>query len=423
MLVSSVETIMALNQHFETAIHEAGGETGLQKVFSGVVSKSNPFVAKLEELGVFKNQAKLEDNVEHLVNTLILAETRLQQKGKNADPQEIRDVNKFGKNLATLIRLASTQSTQQARSLTKPSLLLNRAISKFTAVDRKLQTALKKLDELYAQITSSKAAQEEKSEAFATLLPYEKILKSELGFNIRSLQTLQKNRNATAHHLNAYLTKLEGIENKPCKTWAATLKSYLGYGEQTEFGPANRGSLARGMYTSIYNRLSDCARDIRFIQAPRKFAEALEKAGATLVEAKQLQLALSTTQLEKKDKPEVLQAHRACQLMKLRDFVTKAHFFLETKGKANREATAEFAKLYQLIGIKGNEPFSASLLQSITSAELEKLWNTIATTIETLLSDQDGQMDWSTAIIRDDMSTKSWSLLCSEMINGQERLP
>ncbi|HXF28724.1 MAG TPA: hypothetical protein VN457_02655 [Chlamydiales bacterium] len=360
------------------------------------------------------NAEKLGGKIPTLLNNLKQWQGKFASK---ATLEELKALSKAETRILLIIQQAQKAATDEATEQEKVPLKISqkiKALKTAETVFSKLHVTSKSLVEKF-RMTFQQAAIKK---ATAAAKPQLQTLNAVLHYN-PSADPVRDSARVGAKVV-LHMQQFEKLERETPASFLGTIKSYVGWGKETEYGPNNRGSLARGIYSKTYNNLVD-ARDVLLFEAAssKKTIGAYEKLARWLIEAEYIQKAASAKKGSKQT-PEGVQAQRGVQLMQLREFISKAELFAQENNLLSAGVKKMIGQLYTKLGVKsGDEPFSADKLNNITTKELITLWNGISSTIDkSAFSEQ-----WSHFIDAGSNSTKSLSTLAQEFLTGMEMLP
>jgi hypothetical protein len=390
------------------------------------------FIAKLEQQGLYNKNLKFEQNMVKLISQLNQAAEKVKVKG---DADDMQVLKAFSDNLTSLIQLAQSELTTRAQS-SRSHLLATRNLSLGKAGEV-LEKISSRLFAQSAPVRTSGEEKESKGEVSELakklektslkdeLTQYQSVFKDTLKVpinlqqkfhsDIEATRYLRKQKDAIAPKLTSFLSELEGVETEKSSDLTSRLKTYAGYGVQTEFGEAHTGGLARGVYSGIYNRLNVLNGQLEKAQSKESIVKCLSAIGAALIEAQHL-----LKVHEGKKNPQTQQAKRALMLMKLGEFAHKCDIYLTATGikTTDKDAVATLNAYKRFIGCDSDFRVSPEKLQAVTTEQLNAMWDKFADSI----TSKPWADDWNAFIEKGSEKARSLKELAFEFISDLEAL-
>ncbi|MDB6081495.1 MAG: hypothetical protein JWO53_767 [Chlamydiia bacterium] len=378
-LYSDISALEGFNTGFEQAI-KGVDKSALTALFREAVAnpESSTLVKSLQKHGSFRSGLKFEANIELLIKQFLGVEIEINAKiqTKNVMLSDLDTLKKFSENMGKLFQLVHAKGTEVNQS---PSLRMkmqqmkkveskefSQAIKNLEILKQKALAAIEK-PSISTRLTSHRAVLKE---ALHITIPYR------LQEDVDVQKFLKKKGAETSKQIDIYLEKFSKIEKKRPVSLLGHIKSFARR-EETAFGEKNVGSLARGVYSGIYNRIVDAKNALLESTTLKSFVRNAQKLGESVIEAKTLEAAMQS-----KNTPEVKQAKCALALMNLRTFVQKTELNLRFHGKLNEESAEQLNYLYAKLGVNVRGCFSEERLKSITLDELNELAKAVFETIE-----------------------------------------
>jgi len=381
-------------------------------------ARSNAFITQLATQGLYNKNLKFEKNMTSLISKL------QQASQKVADPGSHPVLQAFSDNLTTLIQHAKSELGEQAsashsHTLQTRDINLSEAQTLLSQISHKLfagKAAVKtRGDEMAAGKKFDKVSLKELSPFHAVIARTLKVPLSQHEFSseTQATQFLRKQKETISAKLRSYLQTLEGIETARSTGILSKLQTFAGLGAETEFGASHTGSLSRGVYAGVYNRLKELNSELGKAKSAQSISKCLNEIGAALIHAEHL-----IKVHQDKTNPETLQAKRALMLMKLGEFVKKCDFYLAVTRQKTKETTGTLSAYQKLLGCDEHYHFPPERLSTIKTADINKLWDAISESV----SSKPWADEWTSFLTKDEVRTRPLKELAFEFINALEVL-